>query len=287
MEELVSIVIPTYNRADLVEESILSAVQQTYVNKEIIVVDDGSTDNTKEVCEKYVTAGHIHYIYKKNGGIASALNRGIAEMNGIWFKWLSSDDVLVHNAVKELLHFAIGNNAKVVYSDYVLIDKHGKKLGEFIEPTYETYLDFAASLWQQHIGNGSSTLIHKSIFERVGLFDTTLKFGEDYDFWLRVCILYETMFYRCPQILLNYRVHSQQLSGKVTNEALKNNERIRRRIKEQYVSMYGKRKWNQLIDEFRKRGKVRPLWRQIGRKFLIYAPPSIRQAILEEWSKRK
>lgn len=287
MEELVSLVIPTYNRADLVEESILSAIHQTYANKEIIVVDDGSTDDTKEVCEKYVTAGQIRYIYKQNGGIASALNRGIAEMNGTWFKWLSSDDVLVHNAVEELLHFALENNTKAVYSDYMLIDQDGNKVGEFIEPTYKTYLDFASSLWQQHIGNGSSTLIHKSIFERVGLFDATLKFGEDYDLWLHACILYGIMFYRCPQILLKYRVHSQQLSGKVRNEALKNNGRIRQRVKEQYISTYGKREWIQLMDEFKKRGKVRPLWRRVARKVLYYLPQDIRKSIVAVYNSRK
>ena len=92
MQDLVSIIIPTYNRADLVEQSILSSIQQTYPNKEIIVVDDGSTDNTREICQKYIDSGQIRYIYKQNGGIASALNRGISEMKGTWFKWLSSDD---------------------------------------------------------------------------------------------------------------------------------------------------------------------------------------------------
>lgn len=285
MEELVSVVIPTYNRADLVEESILSAIHQTYPNKEIIVVDDGSTDDTKEVCKKYVKPGQIRYVYKQNRGIGSTLNRGIAEMRGTWFKWLSSDDVLVHNALEELLHFARENNANVVYSDYILIDQQGNEVGESVESTYKTYLDFASSLWVSHIGNGSSALIHKTVFDQVGLFDTGLKFGEDYDFWLRACILHGIMFYRCPQFLLKYRIHPKQLSGEVKKEALKNNDRIRQRIKEQYIATYGKIKWNQLIEEFKARGKIRPLWRRIGRKFLIHAPPSVRAAIVEEWKK--
>ncbi len=292
MEDLVSIVIPTYNRADLLEEAILSSLQQTYSNKEVIVIDDGSRDNTKEICKKYVASGQIRYVYKENGGIGSALNRGISEMKGTWFKWLSSDDVLIHNAVEELVHFALEKKSKAVYSDYMLIDQHGNRRGEYVEPTYNTYLDYASSLWEQFIGNGSSVLIHKSVFEQVGLFDTTLRFGEDYDFWLRACIIHGVMFHRCPKMLLKYRMHSKQLSEKVGDddriiERIKHYERIRNRIKEQYISVYGKRNWSQLIEEFRKRGKIRPLWRRMARKVLCYLPLDTAKSIVGQYESKK
>ncbi|MGH9921968.1 MAG: glycosyltransferase [Nitrososphaerales archaeon] len=285
MEDLVSIVIPTYNRADLVEEAILSSVKQTYPNKEILVVDDGSTDNTKEVCKKYVSSGQIRYIYKPNGGTASALNRGIAEMKGSWFKWLSSDDVLLPSAVEELLRFATVNNAKFVYSDFVIIDLEGNKIGEFIESTYATYLDFAASLWQYHIGHGSSSLIHKSVFEQTGIFDTKLRSREDYDFWLRACIVHGIMFYRCPQILLRYRVHPTQITSQISTEALRNDMKTRNRIKRQYIEMHGKENWNQLMIEFRKRGHVRPLWRRMARRLLALMPKGASDSIANRYKK--
>lgn len=292
MVELVSIVIPTYNRADLVEQSIFSSLHQTYQNKEIIVVDDGSTDNTRAMCEKYVTSGQIRYIYQKNEGIGSALNKGISEMKGTWFKWLSSDDVLMHNAVEELLRFALEKNAKVVYSDYMLIDQNGKEVGEVIENTYNDYLDYASSLWQQHIGNGSSSLIHKSVFEQVGTFNATLKFAEDYDFWLRACILNGIMFYRCPQILLKYRMHSKQLSDKMRTDdnlidRIKIYEQIHQEVKERYISTHGKREWNQLMNEFKKRSHIRPFWRRMGRKMLTYLPHDTTKSIVTMYNSRK
>lgn len=273
MEELVSIVIPTYNRADLLQEAIDSALRQTYPYKEVIVIDDGSTDNTKEICDKY--GEKIRYIYKENGGIASALNKGISEMRGVWFKWLSSDDVLEDNVVEELVKFAHENNAKFIYSDYIIIDDQGRQIGEFIEPTYDTYLDFASKLWQYFIGNGSSSLIHRSIFEKVGVFDTSLKNAEDYDFWLRVCILHGIMLYRCPKVMLRYRVHLGQLTAEVRPEALQYNMRIQDLMKKQYIKLYGKKNWNKLMKEFKKRGTIRPLWRRVGRKFLTFMPKGI------------
>ncbi|MGH9879466.1 MAG: hypothetical protein ACRD5H_17685, partial [Nitrososphaerales archaeon] len=101
------------------------------------------------------------------------------------------------------------------------------------------------------------------------------------------CILCGIMFYRCPHVLLKYRVHPKQLSGELKNSWFKNEESIRGRIRKQYISKYGKGKWCELLNEFKKRGKVRPLWRQIGHKLLMHAPPSIRQAAIEEWHKRK
>lgn len=279
--DLVSIVIPTYNRAPLIGDAIDSALNQAYKNTEVIVVDDGSTDNTKEVCSKY--NNKIKYFYKSNGGIASALNFGVEKMQGSWFKWLSSDDILEENAVEELVKFAHEKHARFVYSDYILIDGQGKQVGEFIEPTYDTYLDFAAKLWQSFIGNGSSSLIHRNVFEEVGVFDKSLKSAEDYDFWLRACILHRIMLYRCPKVLLRYRVHSKQLTAEVKTEALKIDMRIRERIKHQYIELYGKESWNQLMKEFKKRGYVRPLWRRVARSILAHLPKETADSLVNSY----
>ena len=86
----VSIVIPVYNGEDYLAYAIDSALSQTYENKEIVVINDGSTDNTDEICKSY--GDKIRYFVKKNGGVASALNLAIEKMDGEYFSWLSHDD---------------------------------------------------------------------------------------------------------------------------------------------------------------------------------------------------
>jgi len=225
-------VIPTYNRADLLPQAIESALNQTYRNTEVLVIDDGSTDNTRDVCRNYVAERQIRYVRKPNGGIGSALNRGILEMHGEWFKWLSSDDYLEPEAVELLLRKAQDARAKVVYSSYRLVGVNGRLVG-FHPERDRDYLSFAAELVRQHVGNGSSILIHRSVFERVGLFNEGLRAGEDYDFWLRACLLHKYRFHCVEAFTLNYRVHEKQLTAQVMHQALANRTHIRERILQQ------------------------------------------------------
>ena len=94
----ISIIIPVYNAEKYLEECIRSAIEQSYRDIEVIAVDDGSTDNSLEILEKY--SSKIRIIKKKNGGTSTALNIGIEAMDGQWFKWLSADDILDNNAVQ-------------------------------------------------------------------------------------------------------------------------------------------------------------------------------------------
>jgi hypothetical protein len=227
MSNLVSIVIPAYNRADLLPQAIESALNQTYRNIEVIVVDDGSTDETSDVCQKY--GAKVRCIRKENGGTASALNVGVKNMRGEWFKWLSSDDYLQPEAVELLLRKAHEAKAKIVYSSYTLVDERGRVIG--FHPEHERgFLSFAAELVQQHVGNGSSVLIHHSVFEKVGLFDEHLKAGEDYDFWLRACLIHRIRFCCLHAFMVNYRVHPKQLTFRFASGALANQQRVRDRV---------------------------------------------------------
>ena len=97
----VSIVIPIYNAEKYLRECIESALNQKYEDIEVIAVNDGSKDNSLKILEEY--SDRINIISKKNGGTASALNLGIKNMTGEWFKWLSADDVLYPNAIEELI----------------------------------------------------------------------------------------------------------------------------------------------------------------------------------------
>jgi glycosyltransferase involved in cell wall biosynthesis len=281
--ELVSIVIPTYNRADLISESINSALDQTYKNTEIIVVDDGSTDETKKVISNY--GDKVRYYYKDNGGIGSALNYGIAKMNGKWFKWLSSDDVLTPDAVEILVSHAGDTGALIAYTDYDIIDEGSKFVESVVESHYDSYFEYAAALWARFIGNGGSSLIERSCFNDVGYFDETLSSAEDYDWWLRACLLHGYRFFHVPRTTLKYRIHASQLTSSVKHNAYVNAEKIRTKIKQKIVSTDPK--WWETLQRYQKlyakQNQKGGIARRLLRRSLVHMPEGMRKSALKTW----
>ena len=132
----VSIIIPVYNTEKFLSECIDSAINQTYENIEIIAVNDGSTDNSKKILEKYFSK--IKIINKPNGGTPSALNAGIKIMTGEWFKWLSADDIMKKNCVETLIkkteELDKDANNCIFYSNFEYIDEKSNVIGQYIEP---------------------------------------------------------------------------------------------------------------------------------------------------------
>jgi len=230
---LVSIVIPVFNAEKYLEECLNSALEQTYKQIEIIVVNDGSTDNSLKVMKAF--SDKIKIISKSNGGTASALNIGIKAMKGEWFKWLSADDSLYPSAIDELIleiHKLENKKKNILYSNYDIINSEGKKIKQFIEPNYNQLnsFDFNVILLEHYIGNGTTSLIHKSALDEYGVFDETIGFAEDYELWLRFCLIYNCRLHLVPKILARYRVHDTQLSEKKMNLALAKAEEIRKMI---------------------------------------------------------
>ena len=262
----VSIVIPVYNAEKYLQECVDSCLKQTYQNIEIIAVDDGSTDDSSTILKSY--SGKIKLIMKENGGTPSALNAGIKSMTGEWFKWLSADDALYENAIEVLVREAEsqGDRAKslIFYSSYDIIDESGMIAEEFIEPNYNNLnsLQRNAILLDHYIGNGSTSLIHRSIFERCGVFDENIGFKEDYEFWLRCCIINDCDLFLIPQKLAKYRVHSSQLTKKKVRENIEHVNKIKNLILEKLSD--DKRK--KYLYELRKYQRTKPIKTKIRRK---------------------
>ena len=235
----VSIVIPVYNAEKYLHECLRSALEQSYTDIEVIAVDDGSTDNSLKILEKY---DKIKIIKKKNGGTSTALNSGIKAMHGEWFKWLSADDVLHNNSVKILVSETkkLGKDAKscIFYSNYELIDESSNVVGEFVEQNCNDLESFARNviLLDHYYGNATTSLIHKSIFDRCGLFDEKIGYQEDYEFWLRCCLLHKCKLHLISQTLAKYRIHEQQLTKKKLVDALKHTKLVRSNILEMLQS---------------------------------------------------
>ena len=231
----VSIIIPVYNAEKYLSECIESALNQTYQEIEVIAINDGSTDNSLKILEKY--SDKIKIISKSNGGTASALNEGIRHMKGEWFKWLSADDSLYPNSVEELIFETkkLGNLKNcILYSNYDIVNSESKVIKQFIEPNYNelSLFDFNTILLDHYVGAVGTSLIHKSAFDKYGLFDETIGYAEDYELWLRYCVLHHCRLHFIPKTLYKYRIHETQLTQAKIGESLVKAEKIRQMILE-------------------------------------------------------
>ena len=212
---LVSIIIPTFNQGKYLRECIISALNTDMPAHEfeVIVVNDGSTDETSDICLEF--ADKINYVYKENGGTASALNAGIALSEGDYIHWLSSDDVILPDACRKMLKWIAANDTEemvntIYYTNYHVIDDRGLFLRDFKEPGHDESV-----LWDKFFGNGSTSLIHREVFRKIGDFDSGLPHSEDYEFWLRATMLHGVKMTLIPIFTINYRNHAEQLTNKV------------------------------------------------------------------------
>ena len=209
---LVSIIIPVFNGENFVREAINSALSQTYKNIEIIVVNDGSTDNTEEVLKSY--GDKITFYSKPNGGVSSALNYGIKKMHGEYFSWLSHDDLYFKDKVTAEIKYLTDNNLLhkkyIPYSDFALVDVKGKLISNVkFNHNYVNKKPELALL--RGLVNGNSLLIPKSAFKTYGGFDTKLKCTQDYEKWFEFTKTYT--FVHVPKILVKTRYHKNQVSN--------------------------------------------------------------------------
>ena len=203
----ISVIIPTYNSAQFLPEAVGSALRQTFPPQEVIVVNDGSTDNTEDVLEPF--RGRIHYIRQENQGPAVARNRGIAEANGDLLAFLDADDAWVPDKSEKQINLFMENpRIGLIHSlyDYLdmsreqrLIPRHGH--GGFFG---ECYLQCFRRCGVQT----STVLVRKNCVMDVGGFDETIRSAscEDYDLWLRIARHYEFAYVDSP--LAHYRIHS-------------------------------------------------------------------------------
>ena len=206
MPQTVSVVIPTYNYGRFVSEAICSVVDQTYPATEIIVVDDGSTDDTSEVVSKF--SHPVKYIHQENAGVSAARNRGAAETTSEYIAFLDADDTFERtNLEKQLGRFARDNRLGLVHCGMREFDGNtGKTIRLHLEGVEGDVADNLL-LWEGPVivGPGGTVMISREAFNAVGGFDTKMKVGEDWDFCYRVARLFKVGF--VAEALVNYRRH--------------------------------------------------------------------------------
>jgi glycosyltransferase involved in cell wall biosynthesis len=221
-EKLVSVVIPTYNSGRFVRQAVLSAIHQTYSNTEILVVDDGSSDDTREVLLPLVHEGAIEYIYQVNKGPAAARNRAISVAVGEFVAFLDADDTWLPSKLEKQLALFANPHVGLVYSDGATFIEEGDTVQDLgfvdkVEPRLRyrrgrVYSD----LLRSNFVSTSSVVIRREVLDRVGRFLESigagrLSYGEDYELWLRMARICELDF--VDEKLVASRLHRDQLSN--------------------------------------------------------------------------
>ena len=204
----VSVVIPTYNRADFVREAIVSVLQQDYPDVELIVVDDGSRDGTAAVVSGFGPG--VQYLWQENRGVSAARNRGVAASTGDLIAFLDSDDLWLPNKVSaQVAYFEAHAEAQACHTDEVWI-RRGVRVNERRIHRKQGGWQFLASLPRCLI-SPSAVMMRRTLWDRLGGFDESLPACEDYDLWLRLTAVVPVGF--LPERLVVKRGgHADQLS---------------------------------------------------------------------------
>ena len=183
MDELVSIIMPSYNTAKFISETIDSVLTQTYTNWELIIVDDCSTDNTDEVVKSFLSDDRIKYIKnEKNSGAAFSRNRALREAKGKWIAFLDSDDLWLPEKLEKQISFMKKNDYHFSYTNYIEIDENSEANGRRVTgPKKISRHGMYNYCWM-----GCLTVMYNA--ETVGLIQIAdIKKNNDYAMWLKAC----------------------------------------------------------------------------------------------------
>ena len=208
MEDLVSIITPTYNCGNYIEKTIKSVINQTYKNWEMIIVDDCSTDNTEKIVRKYQQQypNIIYKILDKNSGAAVARNAALKNAKGRYIAFLDSDDLWMPEKLEKQINFMKNNNYYFSYTNYEEIDENDNSLNKLITgPKRITRTEMYNYCWP-----GCLTVMYDA--EKIGLIQIEdLKKNNDYAIWLKV--IKKAECYLLNENLAKYRKRSGSISN--------------------------------------------------------------------------
>ena len=209
---IISVIVPAYNGQRTIVETINSVLEQTFIDFELIVINDGSTDRTLELLETVQDKRLKVYSYP-NGGLPTARNRGIDRAKGKFISFIDADDLWTRDKL-ELQLEALQKNpqAGVAYSWTISMDNNGNSFHPGAIANFQGNV-YANLLVSNFIASGSNVLIRREAIDSVGYFDETLKSAEDWDYWLRLAPKWDFVVVPKPQII--YRLSSGAMSSKI------------------------------------------------------------------------
>ena len=205
---LVSVVIPNYNCSAFLPAALESVFAQTYPNVEVLVVDDGSTDDSLRVLERYVD--RVRVLRQPNGGVSAARNHGIRESRGELVALLDADDLWERDKLAKQLPLFANPNVGLVYCAVEYVDEAGKSLGtNHTGRRGRVRRSIALLEGTIVLAGGSTAVVRRECFDRAGLFDPELSTAADWDMWRRIACHYEIDVVREP--LMQYRLRPSSM----------------------------------------------------------------------------
>lgn len=215
---LVSIIIPVYNGSNYMCEAIDSALNQTYKNVEVLVINDGSDDNGDTRAIAMTFGNRIRYFEKENGGVSSALNLGIRKMRGEYFSWLSHDDLYEPEKIeRQIAAINMFENSNLVC---LCRSKHINEAGEPLAGAVKLpFSNMSITSWQDALKqllcvgtfNGCAFLLPKELFRKCGFFNEELRFCQDTLMWINVFMAQYDLIY-IDYVGVQGRIHKKQVT---------------------------------------------------------------------------
>lgn len=185
----VDVIIPAFNNGARIRAAMDSALGQTFRDVRIVVIDDGSTDGTRGIVKQYLGdyPGKVRYVYQENKGPASARNRGLKESQGKYIAFLDADDTWLPEKLAQQVSVLEGNpGAGFVYTNNYFVDEKGLVINDYVRKIKLTRGDVLLDLFLDHFIMTPGVMMRRDCLEETGLFNETLRVGEDYEFFLRL-----------------------------------------------------------------------------------------------------
>lgn len=270
---LVSIIMPVYNGADYIGQAIESVLAQDYPNFELVIIDDGSTDNTKEVILRY-NDERIRYHYQENNGVSSARNRAIRQAKGQYIMPLDADDMMTPDCIiLHLQEFEKYPEADLIYCDVLLIDGNGNPIRVMNKPEYHNRRHLIRDLFRAgHPIVPFRLGIRRSVFDRIGFYDEQLAMPEDFDM-IRRFVKAGLKEHHLRQTLHLRRMQPESLSRSMNINKARDHFEVMSRIAEtfDYEELFPDIEWDKIPAE-RRRLHVKCLiaatYQEIGRQYI-------------------
>ena len=217
-----TVIIPLFNKEKFIESTLKSVLNQRFIDFEVLIINDGSTDKSEEKVLKFID-NRIHYFYKENGGVSVARNFGIAQAQSDYITFIDADDYWYPNFLQEMFEnikrfpepkvfsaaIEVETSKKVFSSSYSIVKTNDCEIVNYFEASCK-----------ETVICTSCAVFHKSVFEKTGLFDINLKSGEDTDMWIRIGLNYPILF--SWKILARYVYDPESLTKnhKITIDSL-------------------------------------------------------------------
>lgn len=218
---LVSIIVTSYNQSNFILDALESVKKQTYNNLELIIAENGSNDNSLEICKSWVAKNSTRFVScmvlesKSNIGITANLNRGVKASNGKWLKILYGDDILLENCITDFMDFSLQNpNAKIIFGKMKLLNHTKNTLIELPIPSF-FFESFDKQYEMVYLGSGLQApayIINKPFLQKISYFDERYPFLDDVPLYIKIAEAKEKFYYMNKFVVI-YRRHNSNITA--------------------------------------------------------------------------